>query len=104
MIKVISLWTLPAELTEDEFETWYREKHIGDAKRIRGLREYTINKVVNEEKANSPYYRMAELSFDNLAAAREAFASNEWKDAYADAKDKLGSPIRLFLHTEKVPL
>ncbi len=47
---------------------------------------------------------MAELSFDNIEAAKAAFESPQWKYAYADAKDKLAAPIRLFLESEEVPL
>ena len=104
MLKVVSMWKLPDGMSEQSFEDWYRSKHIGDAKRIPGLRRYTVNRVAESERANAPYYRMAELSFDSLAAAKAAFDSPEWKHAFADAKDKLAAPIRLFLESEEVPL
>ncbi len=34
MLKVVSMWKLPEGMSEQEFEKWYREKHIGDAKKI----------------------------------------------------------------------
>lgn len=104
MIKVVSMWKLPEGLSEQDFEAWYRNKHIDDAKKIPGLRRYTINRVVPSERANAPYYRMAELSFDSVEAAKAAFASPEWKYALADAIDKLASPARMFLETEEIKL
>ena len=79
MLKVVSMWKLPEGMSEQEFEKWYREKHIGDAKKISGLRRYTVNRVAPSERAAAPYYRMAELSFDNIEAAKAAFESPQWK-------------------------
>ena len=102
MIKVVSLWQLPDTITEAEFEAWYRGKHIGDASKIPGLRRYTVNKIADDERAGAPFYRMAELSFDTLKAARSALASPEWQYAAADAKDRLASAVRMFMVSEDV--
>lgn len=102
MIKVVSIWALPAGMGEDEFEAWYTGKHVGDARRIPGLRRYTINRVIQEERANSRFYRMAELSFDSTEAARAAFASPEWKAAFADAKPYIGDFMRFFFDSQDI--
>lgn len=104
MIKVVSMWKLPDGLSEKEFEDWYVKKHIGDAKKIPGLRKYTVNRVIESERANAPYYRMAELCFDTVEAARAAFESPEWKYALADAQGKLAAPMRLYLESDDVKL
>ncbi|MBM3346164.1 MAG: EthD family reductase [Betaproteobacteria bacterium] len=102
MIKVVSIWALPSGMGEDEFEAWYVGKHIGDAQKIPGLRRYTINRVIPEERANSRFYRMAELSFDTVAAARAAFGSEEWKYAFADAKKYIGDFMRFYFDSQDI--
>ncbi|NML45718.1 EthD family reductase [Ramlibacter sp. G-1-2-2] len=102
MIKVVSLWALPAGMSEDEFESWYVGKHIGDAQKIPGLRRYTVNRVVPEERANTRFYRMAELGFDTMDAARAAFESEEWRYAFADAKRYIGEFMRFYFDSTDI--
>jgi uncharacterized protein (TIGR02118 family) len=102
MIKVVSIWALPPDLSEEAFEAWYVGKHIDDAKRIPGLKRYTVNRVILEERANSRFYRMAELGFESLPAARAAFESPEWKDAFADAKDYIGDFMRIYFDSTDI--
>lgn len=102
MIKVVSIWQLPPGMGEDEFEQWYVGKHVPDAQKIPGLRRYTINRVIPEERAASRFYRMAELSFDTVEAARAAFVSQEWKYAFADAKPFIGDFMRFFFDSQDI--
>jgi len=102
MIKVVSIWALPAGLSESDFESWYIDKHVPDAQRIPGLRRYTINRVIPEERANSRFYRMAELSFDSIEIARAAFESDEWKYAFADAKAYIGDFMRFYFDSTDI--
>ncbi len=102
MIKVVSIWALPAGMLEEEFEAWYIDQHVNDAQKIPGLRRYTINRVVPEERANSKFYRMAELSFDTLEAARAAFESAEWRYAFADAKKYVGEFMRFYFDSKDI--
>ncbi len=102
MIKVVSIWQLPADMAEDEFERWYIAKHVHDAQKIPGLRRYTINRVIPEERGSSRFYRMAELSFDTIEAAREAFVSPEWNYAFADAKPYIGDFMRFYFDSQDI--
>ena len=104
MLKFVALWNVAPGLSEAEFEHWYRKVHVADAKRIPGLRRYTINRVAPGQAAGSAYYRMAELSFDSLEAAQAAMASPEWRHAFHDAQDKITGHVRLFFQSEEVPL
>ena len=102
MIKVVSIWALPAGMSESEFEDWYVGRHIADAQKIPGLRRYTVNRVVAEERANSRFYRMAELSFDSLPEARAAFETPEWKYAFSDAKRYIGDFMRFYFDSTDI--
>jgi uncharacterized protein (TIGR02118 family) len=102
MIKVVSIWALPEGMGEAEFEDWYIGKHVADAQKIPGLRRYSINRVIPEERANSRFYRMAELSFDTVESARAAFESPEWKYAFADAKKYVGEFMRFYFDSKDI--
>lgn len=104
MLKFVALWNVAPGLSEAEFEDWYRRVHVEDARRIPGLRRYTINRVAPAEAEGSAYYRMAELCFDSHDAAKAAMASPEWQHAFHDARDKIAGHVRLFFLSEEVPL
>ena len=104
LVKVTSLWNLPAELSEGEFEKWYLEKHVPEAKKIPGLRKYVINKVHPKYQAESRYYRMVELCFDSVEELEAALQSKEWQEAFKDAAGKVADFIRLYFVEDEVPL
>jgi uncharacterized protein (TIGR02118 family) len=103
-MKFVALWNLPDGDSEAEFERWYRDIHIPDAKRIPGLRRYTVNRACAQTRVTSSFYRMAELSFDSFEAAQIALASPEWKHALSDASGRLAGHVRIFFDSEEVPL
>ena len=103
-MKFVALWNLPEGASEAEFERWYREVHIPDAKRIPGLRRYTVNRACAQTRPTSAFYRMAELSFDSYEAAQQALASPEWKHALSDASGRLTGHLRIFFDSEEIAL
>jgi uncharacterized protein (TIGR02118 family) len=98
MIHAISMWKLPAGVKEEDFEKWYNEKHVPD---VRGaspkLLKYVTNKVVNNDPDS--YYRMAEFYFASVDDMNEAFASDGWKAAVADAGPWIDGSIRCFFES-----
>ena len=104
MAKVTSLWNLPEDLSEEDFEDWYLREHVPEAKKIPGLRKYIINKAHPKYRAETKYYRMVELSFDSMEALEAALVSEEWKEAFKDAQGKIADFIRLYFEEEEVPL
>jgi len=81
MFKQIFLWNLRSGISQDEGEKQYLEVHVPLAKKIPGLRKYTIAKA---RGTTPPYYRMAELYFDNEDARNAGWASPEGKTAAED--------------------
>lgn len=104
MVKVVALWNIPPGMKEEDFERWYEGKHINDARKIPGLRKYTVNRVAQKYQSISKYYRMAELYFDSIEEAENALESPEWQYALKDAKDKIVDHIRLFFEMKEVSL
>ena len=72
MLKVVSFWKLREGVDADVAEKQYYEVHIPLAKKLPGLRRYTTAKANGKHPA---FYRMAELYFDDLDAAKKALSS-----------------------------
>ena len=82
MFKSVSLWKLRPGVNPEEAEKQYFDVHIPLAIKIPGLRKYTISKARGKEP---PYYRMAELYFDDKDALNAGFSSPEGKATIEDA-------------------
>jgi uncharacterized protein (TIGR02118 family) len=80
--RFLMLW----ETTRDpkEFDRHYREVHIPLAKKLPGLRRYTISRGAARIRGGEPYYRIAELDFDDMASLNEAFQSAAGRETAAD--------------------
>jgi uncharacterized protein (TIGR02118 family) len=104
MLKFVALWNIREGIAEADFEHWYRNVHMPDAKRIPGLRRYTVNRVTDAARGESRYYRMAELCFDSHEAMQKALETPEWQHAFRDAQGWITDHLRLKLETEDVPL
>jgi uncharacterized protein (TIGR02118 family) len=67
------------------FDKYYYGTHIPLAKKLPGLRKYTVTKgPIATPGGPSALYLIAILSFDSMAAIGAAFASPEGKAAAAD--------------------
>jgi uncharacterized protein (TIGR02118 family) len=80
--RFIVLWGTPQDPVE--FDRHYREVHIPLARKMPGLRRYTLSRNEAAIRGGEPYYRVAELDFDDMAAMREAFASPAGQATGAD--------------------
>jgi uncharacterized protein (TIGR02118 family) len=83
MAKLLVLYNQPADPAA--FDRHYAETHIPIARKIPGVRSYTINTAPPIVAAGtvSPYL-IAELQFDTMAALQSAMASPEGQAAAAD--------------------
>ena len=104
MLKFVAMWNIKEGISEAEFERWYRDVHMPDAKRIPGLRKYTVNRVTEAARGESRYYRMAELCFDSHEAMQEALKTTEWQHAFRDVQGYITDHLRLKFESEEVPL
>jgi uncharacterized protein (TIGR02118 family) len=82
MLKVVSLLKRAEGLSKEEFAKWVVEDHLEFAKKLPGLRRYTVNVAVADD---APFDAVNELYFDDEAARAAAFASDSGKAAAADA-------------------
>jgi uncharacterized protein (TIGR02118 family) len=67
------------------FDRYYPQIHIPIAKRMKGLKRWTVGKVDgNADGSPSPWYLIADLYAESRAAFDEILASPEGKAAVAD--------------------
>ena len=83
------------ELSQSRFFDWWLGQHRALAEQLPGLRQYMISLVADEP--DGPFDGMAELWFDDLAAADAAFASPAGQAARADAEAHVARRERLNL-------
>ena len=85
MTSLVVLYKTPKDPAA--FDRHYFEKHVPIAKKIPGLRKYTVSQgPVATPAGPSAFYLIATLTFDSLAAIQAAFASPEGQAAGADVQ------------------
>ncbi len=77
MIKAILGYDIRSGMTVGEYETWLRDIHIPDLRRIPGLRKIVFNTVKGIVKGNATFYRIAELHYDSMEAFEKAM---KWRE------------------------
>jgi len=83
MATLLVLYNQPTDPTA--FDAHYTQTHIPLAKQIPGLRSYTISTgPIMDTDGPSPYYLIAELTFDSLVDLQAAAGSAEGQAAGAD--------------------
>jgi uncharacterized protein (TIGR02118 family) len=83
MAELVVMYKMPKDSAA--FDKHYFEKHIPLAKKIPGLRKYSVSQgPVATPAGPSGFHLIALLTFDNLAAIQAAFASAEGRATAAD--------------------
>ena len=75
MVRLLVVYETPDDA--DAFDQHYREVHIPLAKKLPGLRRYTVSRNGAAVRGGEPFYLVAELDWDDMDALRAAFASPE---------------------------
>jgi uncharacterized protein (TIGR02118 family) len=81
--RLLVLWEQPSE--PEEFERHYREVHFPIARKLPGLRSYTVSREISPVRGTA-YYLVAALTWDSLEELRTAFASPEGRATAADVE------------------
>jgi uncharacterized protein (TIGR02118 family) len=72
--------------------------HIPLAKKLPGLRRYTISRNHAPVRGDDPYYLVAELDWDDLAALQEAFRSPEGQATAQDVPKLADTGVRSMIY------
>jgi uncharacterized protein (TIGR02118 family) len=86
----------------EQYERYFFDKHLPFVLKIPGLRGYKVN-LRHPEDTTAPYDGISEFWFDDRAAFDAAMASQQTQDTMADAATFL-QPPQIFLVDERVVL
>jgi uncharacterized protein (TIGR02118 family) len=85
MVRFIVLYDQPEDA--EAFDRHYREVHIPLAKKLPGLRRYTISRNARSVRGGDPYYLVAELDWDDIEALQRDLRSPEGQATAADVEE-----------------
>lgn len=86
MYKIVALWSAPKQAEVDAFERYYRDVHVPKASVVPELRRIALTRVDGGlEGAAPPFYRVAEMFFDDPQALHRSSESTEWRAMREDA-------------------
>jgi uncharacterized protein (TIGR02118 family) len=98
MIKRISLvWKRP-ELSDAEFRGIWLGEHVEHAKKLPGVREYTID-FVTDAPAGTPS-AVATLRFDSRAALDAAFSNPQLQENLARTRNQFAANVQVMIVEE----
>jgi uncharacterized protein (TIGR02118 family) len=98
MIRLLVLYGHPRDPAA--FDQYYQEAHIPIARRMKGLRKWTIGKVQSTPDGQpSPYYYVADLYMESREDFEQLLASPEGQAAVADVPNYATGGVT-FLYTE----
>ncbi len=86
MYKIVALWGAPKPHDVEAFEKYYAETHVPLARKVPHLKRLVLTRVEGGlEGEPAPFYRVAELLFDDPAALRRASETAAWRAMREDA-------------------
>ena len=96
MAKVIAMYRTPSDAAA--FDRYYFETHVPLAKTIPGLLAYEVTRgTIATMDGPSPYYLIATLTFDSLAAIQTALTSAEGQATAADLRNFATGGVELYI-------
>jgi uncharacterized protein (TIGR02118 family) len=96
MAHVVVMYKTPKDAAV--FDKHYFETHVPLVNKMPGLRKYEVSQgPVATPVGPSPFYLVATLYFDNVAAVKAGFASAEGKAAAADLQKFAAGGVDMIL-------
>jgi uncharacterized protein (TIGR02118 family) len=90
MYKLVALWSAPKVSEVEAFENYYRDVHVPKATVVPGLKRILLTRIeAGLEGAPAPFYRVAEMYFENPQAMEESAQSDVWKTMREDAGEMI---------------
>lgn len=95
-MRFLVLYDRPQDV--EAFERHYYEVHIPLAKKLPGLRRYTIGRNPSAVRGGDPSFLVGELDWDDMASLRRAFESPEGKATAADVAKLSADGVRSMVY------
>ncbi|GAC1304809.1 MAG: EthD family reductase [Vulcanimicrobiaceae bacterium] len=98
--QLLALYNAPHDPTH--FEQYYHGTHLPIAKRLPGLRSYTVSVgAIGSQAAPAPAYLVATLTFDSMTALQAALESPEGREAVADVPKFATGGVTLLMYESR---
>ena len=107
MVKIVVLLPRREDMSREEFERYWRERHLPLVAKLPGLRRLVAHRVLPDPNGSAPAYDgVAEDWFDDLQAHDAALASPQGQAVLADAPNFLDMARfqLLVVEEEEIPL
>ncbi|WP_430789919.1 EthD family reductase [Virgibacillus flavescens] len=98
MVKLIALYKQPED--KAAFDEHYFNTHTEITKKIPGLREMKVTKIVGSPMGKSDYYLMCEMFYDDHEALQTAMKTDEGKASGKDVMKFAGDIVTLMIGEE----
>jgi uncharacterized protein (TIGR02118 family) len=96
VIRFLVLYDRPDDV--DAFERHYREVHIPLAKKLPGLKRYTVGRSPAAIRGGEPPYLVGELEWEDMASMRHAFESAEGQATADDVTKMAPDGVRSMIY------
>ncbi|MCY0900096.1 MAG: EthD family reductase [Firmicutes bacterium] len=98
MVKLIALYRQPDD--PEAFDAHYYGVHLPIVRRMPGLKMLVVTKLTSvAARAASPYYLLAEMTFDDRDALKAALSSEVGREAGRDLQGFAGSLVEMMVGT-----
>ncbi|SDI16164.1 EthD family reductase [Alteribacillus bidgolensis] len=98
MVKLIALYKQPKD--KEAFDEHYFNTHTPITKKIPGLRDIKVTKIVGSPMGESEYYLMCEMFYDDHDALQTAMKTDEGKASGKDVMEFAGDIVSLMIGEE----
>ncbi|MEC5424080.1 EthD family reductase [Virgibacillus sp. C22-A2] len=98
MVKLIALYKQPEN--KEKFDEHYFNTHTPITKKIPGLREMKVTKIVGSPMGRSDYYLLCEMFYDDHESLQNAMKTDEGKASGRDVMKFAGDIVTLMIGEE----
>ncbi|HLR80788.1 MAG TPA: EthD family reductase [Bacillota bacterium] len=98
MAKLIALYKQPED--QKKFDEHYFNVHTPITKKIPGLREMNVTKILGSPMGKSEYYLLCEMIYDDQEALQTAMKTDEGKASGKDVMQFAGDLVTLMIGEE----
>ncbi|HEX6594339.1 MAG TPA: EthD family reductase [Bacillota bacterium] len=98
MAKLIALYKQPKD--QEKFDEHYFNVHTPITKKIPGLREMNVTKIVGSPMGKSDYYLLCEMIYDDHESLQKAMKTDEGKASGKDVMQFAGDLVTLMIGEE----
>ena len=98
MVKLIALYKQPKD--KEKFDDHYFNVHTPITKKIPGLRDMKVTKIVGSPMGKTEYYLLCEMFYDDHDSLQEAMKTDEGKASGKDVMEFAGDLVHLMIGEE----